>query len=246
MCTTDADLWRARFDRPFLVMGILDSFNPLDVVGGIVDGIFASKSAQRDRHFQQDMSNTAHQRAVKDLRAAGLNPILSARYGGASTPPGSTAKANLAASMRSVALIKAEREKIENEAEKVKQDTKTSASNAWLNAALAEQAKQQAATAKELQRKYAHEANILSEREHAEEIKGDIASSAKGYVSKTIDSVEDFVDEVIQDMPDDIGTNTAKAVKREAVRLYDRASNAAGKLSWKKVKDLLKILRSKY
>ena len=51
----------------------------------------AKKRAREQMRFQEDMSNTAYQRAMEDMRKAGLNPILAGKLGGASTPTGAMA-----------------------------------------------------------------------------------------------------------------------------------------------------------
>ncbi len=50
----------------------------------------AQKAAANQMSFQEEMSNTSYQRGMKDMKKAGLNPILAGKMGGASTPGGAT------------------------------------------------------------------------------------------------------------------------------------------------------------
>lgn len=50
---------------------------------------YNSAEALANREWQEHMSSTAYQRAVEDMKKAGLNPILAFANGGASTPSGS-------------------------------------------------------------------------------------------------------------------------------------------------------------
>jgi len=78
---------------PFNFMNLAPS--AIGAVGSYVGAQQTNKAsaqqAKEQMDFQERMSSTAHQREVKDLMAAGLNPMLSAKLGGASSPSGAMA-----------------------------------------------------------------------------------------------------------------------------------------------------------
>jgi hypothetical protein len=88
------------------------------LIGGILGRRSDKSAAKRQMAFQERMSNTAYQRAVTDMKAAGINPMLAAIKGGASTPSGSMPpKADFVSPIATGLQAKATQESIKRQTE---------------------------------------------------------------------------------------------------------------------------------
>jgi len=60
----------------------------LSYIGGKEQNVASAQAAQKQMDFQREASDTSYQRQVADLKSAGINPMLVAKLGGATTPGG--------------------------------------------------------------------------------------------------------------------------------------------------------------
>lgn len=117
----------------------------IGAVGSLIGGESANERSERSikaqMDFQERMSNTAHQREVKDLIAAGLNPALSLNSG-ASTPSGASMNyANPAVGFSGLASQVAAGVTTDEQKEVLKQQAASFLSQRLLNESTAEKQK---------------------------------------------------------------------------------------------------------
>lgn len=187
------------------------------LIGGELANSSASDEAQRNRDFQADQSATAHQREVKDLKAAGLNPILSAGGPGASTPTGNMAPVinSLGEAVKSgVQSFSASSIARQQDAQVSNLDTSSK-----LNTALAAKAAADTTSAMSQARKTAAETDRIETGVTSHFIGSKPAKAGQDWLSHATDTIGDKLNSIVSGLT----ANSGKKVMQQAPKKHSPA-----------------------
>lgn len=158
---------------------------------------FSAGEAQKNRDFQAAQSGTAHQREVADLRAAGLNPLLSGTGGmGSSTPSGAMGQsagfpAQNNPNLFSTALeARRNHEEVKNLREtnaNIRADTDLKTSARSLNSVLYNRTLEETDLTRSQRRTQDHETDIRGDTAKGAKVEGEIDSSRYGAALRYLD-----------------------------------------------------------
>lgn len=148
--------------------------------------------AAKNRAFQERLSNTAYQRAMDDMKKAGLNPMLAFSQGGASTPSGSAATVAPATrtklgemAVQSAFQVNAQR----MQAKQVESQTEAQASQVPVNAANAAKALAEAD-------KVRAETKVIKKNIPKAELEADLSEKAVKVLKSLIDGVSNSAKDI--------------------------------------------------
>lgn len=156
-------------------------------LGGLFGNHSAKKAAKAQMAFQERMAKNAHQYEVADLKAAGLNPILSAGGSGAATPSGAMPNLNTnvvgdaVSSAMEAARSRAELDNIQADADLKKDQSLVAKTQSATNVKMAELLQSQAKGVQSDNVKKAVEASFWSGAQ--DPVKDVITSGANAYHS---------------------------------------------------------------
>jgi len=161
------------------------------LLGGMMSNRSNAKQAEIDREWQRENAQNAHQYQVQDMRAAGLNPVLSATGGsGAKASGGSSLGAQEDAISPAVNSAR--------EASRVKQELENMRANEKLTT-------QQEKTAKEQQHNYFQDTDLKAHQS------GQVQAATATEMARTLTELEKAKTEVTLQQYHQASANSARA-----------------------------------